>query len=128
MKKILPFIILLISCSLNIIAQSANGEKNPAGQWKFEAPYAPEGFTAGTINVGYADGKYSATMAFAASGYSLNGEKVTVRNDSLFFMVWVEGTDVNVALGMSEKNKMTGNAVYFEGSVPLSLTKDEEQK
>jgi len=128
MKKIISISALLILCISVIYAQSTNGKKDPAGQWKFEAPYAPEGFTAGTIIVGYADNKYTASMLFTTSGYSFNAEKVAVRNDSLFFNIWIEGTDVSVALKMEDTTKMTGNAVHYEGTVPLTLTKEEEQK
>ncbi|MFH0842467.1 MAG: hypothetical protein V1903_07590 [Bacteroidota bacterium] len=128
MKKIISISALLIFCISAISAQSANGKNDPAGKWKFDAPYAPEGFTAGTIDVGYADSSYTASMLFTTSGYSFPGEKVIVRNDSLFFNIFVEGTDVSVALKMEDKTKMTGNAVYYEGNVPLTLTKEEEQK
>lgn len=128
MKKLIT-IIALVTLSVSVLsAQSGNGRKDPVGKWKFDAPYAPEGFTSGTIDVGYADKKYSATMSFAGSEYSFPGEKVAVRNDSLFFLIWVEGTDVNVALKLEDNSKMTGNAVYYEGNVPLSLTREPVQK
>ena len=128
MKKLIS-IIALVTLSFSVLsAQSPNVKKDPVGKWKFEAPYAPEGFTTGTIDVGYADQKYSATMLFTGAGYSYNGEKVAVRNDSLFFMIWVEGTDVNVTLKLEDNTKMTGNAVYYEGNVPLSLTREPMQK
>jgi len=128
MKKLISITVLVIICISVVSAQPANGGKDPLGKWKFEAPSAPEGFTAGTIDVGYADDKYTATMLFTTSGYSFNGERVAVRNDSLFFNIWVEGTDVSVALKMEDKTKMTGNAVHYEGTVPLTLTKEEVQK
>ncbi len=128
MKKNISIAALLIFCISVVSAQSANGKRVPVGKWKFEAPYAPEGFTAGTIDVGYADNKYTASMLFTTSGYSFNAEKVAIRNDSLFFNIWIEGTDVSVALKIEDKTKMTGNAVHYEGTVPLTLTKEEEQK
>ncbi len=128
MKKNISIAALLIFCISVVSAQSANGKRDPVGKWKFEAPYAPEGFTAGTIDVGYADNKYTASMLFTTSGYSFNAEKVAIRNDSLFFNIWIEGTDVSVALKIEDKTKMTGNAVHYEGTVPLTLTKEEEQK
>jgi len=128
MKKLLSFAAIMIFCIPAISAQQTKQKIDPAGQWKFEAPYAPEGFTAGTIDVGFADNKYTVNMLFTTSGYSFTGEKTAVRNDSLFFNIFVEGTDVSVALKMEDTTKMTGNAVHYEGTVPLTLTKEEVQK
>ncbi|OFY66988.1 MAG: hypothetical protein A2V64_05970 [Bacteroidetes bacterium RBG_13_43_22] len=128
MKKIFPVLVLLVLCVSAVSAQSANGKKDPVGKWKFDAPYAPEGYTSGTIDIGFAEEKYSAAMAFNDIGYSFTGEKVIVRNDSLLFMIWIESTDVNVGLKIEDKTKMTGNAVYYEGTVPLTLTKEPENK
>jgi len=128
MKKLFSITVLVIICISVVSAQPTRGKIDPVGKWKFEAPYAPEGYTAGTIDVGFADNKYTANMMFTTSGYSFPGEKVTLRNDSLFFLIWVEGTDVNVALKIEDKTKMSGDAVYFEGAVPLTLTREAEQK
>jgi hypothetical protein len=126
MKKIFSVTLVLMICISAVSSQTTNNEKNPSGRWKFDAPYAPEGYTAGTIDIRLADQKYSATMTFTYLDYSLPGEKVTMRNDSIFFMIWVENTDVNIALKIEDNLKMSGKAVYFEGTVPLTLTKETE--
>ena len=127
--KTLSFIVLMLFfCISGISAQRASSKKEPVGKWKFDAPYAPEGYTKGTIEIGLADSKYSASMSFTDMGYSFPGEKISLRNDSLFFMIWIESTDVNVKLKIEDNTKMTGNAVYYEGTVPLTLTRDIESK
>jgi hypothetical protein len=128
MKKIFPFIVLLIFCFSVVSAQSSNSGKDPAGKWKFDAPYAPEGYTAGTVSIGFTDQKYSATVEFTNIGYSFPAEKIKLQNDSLFFMIWVENTDVNFSMKIEDTTKMTGNAVYYEGTVPFTLTKEPEKK
>ncbi|MDO9339072.1 MAG: hypothetical protein Q7T72_00930, partial [Bacteroidales bacterium] len=97
---------------------------NPVGTWKFEAPYAPEGYTSGTIAVGLEEQKYSTTMVFTGSEYKLTGEKVKVANDSVSFSIYLEGQDIKVMLKIENETKMSGKAVYTEGEVPLSLTKN----
>ena len=49
---------MLISflCVIAVSAQNIN-KNNPVGTWKFDAPYAPEGYTSGTIVVGFTDQK-----------------------------------------------------------------------
>jgi hypothetical protein len=125
MKKVIPLILLFfISISISI-AQTAKEKNNPVGQWKFEAPYAPEGYTSGVINVGYAERKYSATMEFAGIDYKFVGANVKFTNDSLFFAINVEDEYVSVSLKMESASKMSGKGVYSEGEVLLMLTKSE---
>jgi hypothetical protein len=128
MKKIFTLVILLVFCFSAVTAQSANSKKDPTGKWKFEAPYAPEGYTIGTIDIGFAEDKYNANMSFTNLGYTFTGEKIRVQNDSVYFMIWIENTDVSVSLKIEDKTKMTGTAVYYEGTVPLTLVKEPIEK
>lgn len=108
-----------------ISAQSPAGKNNPVGKWKFEAPYAPEGFTTGTIEFSLADERYSTSIIFTGSSYKIPGEKTTVEKDTVRFTVYVEGTEVAINLVPESNTKMTGKAVYFEGEIPLTLTKEK---
>lgn len=119
--------LLLFSASV-ISAQSSKDKKNPVGKWKFEAPYAPEGFTSGIIEFSLAEDKYSTTISFAGSDYLIPGDKTKVEKDSVSFNVLVEGNEVAVTLKPESDVKMTGKAVYFEGEIPLTLTKDIPKK
>jgi len=101
---------------------------DPIGTWKFEAPYAPEGYTSGTIVVGMAENKYNSTMVFTGSDYKLTGEKVKFEKDTVSFTIYIEGEDINVTLKMENGTKMAGKAVYSEGEVPLTMTKTVEKK
>ena len=51
--KIKFFALLTIAflCVITVSAQSTS-KKDPIGTWKFDAPYAPEGYNSGTIVVG----------------------------------------------------------------------------
>jgi hypothetical protein len=121
-KRILPLLLISFLFIITVDAQN-NTKKTPVGNWKFEAPYAPEGYTSGSVVVGYAEKKYTTTMEFASGESKLAGEKVKFLNDSLFFSVFIQGQDVAVKLKMDEGTKMTGKAVYSEGEVPLTLLK-----
>ncbi len=129
MKKGIFAFLLLAFCAIFTVTGQSNS-KNPVhtGSWKFEAPYAPEGFTSGTIDVKFADEKYSTSISFPVSSYSLTGEKAKMEKDTLTFTVYVEGQEVVVHLNPDGDKKMTGKAVYFEGEIPLTLTRQEASK
>jgi hypothetical protein len=117
------FLLLFLSISV-ISAQDSKASKNPVGKWKFEAPYAPEGYTSGTIDIAFAENKYSTSISFAGSDYKIPGDKTKVEKENVTFVVMVEGSEVAVSLTAENDIKMTGKAVYSEGEIPLILTKD----
>lgn len=124
MKRILFICVVIFVFTLTSFAQQNKGQKNnPAGNWKFEAPYAPEGYTTGTIIVGNEEQKTTATMSFTGNEFKIPGENVKAIKDSLLFSVYIQGQDVKVMLKMDTELKMSGKAVYSEGEVPLTLSK-----
>ena len=123
MKKLFSFAMLLIFSISLINAQTTKTKKDPAGDWKFEAPYAPEGYNTGKITVGFAEKKYTAVITMTGSDYKINGENVKFENDSLTFLVYIEGETVGVKMKMEDAVKMTGSATSSEGNIPLTATK-----
>ncbi len=122
--KIIPFIILLVFSIKAIDAQSAQEDRNPVGKWKFEAPYAPEGYTSGIIEVNLNEDKYSTSISFPGIDYKFPGEKVKFEGGTLIFVVFIQDSDITINLKMDGNTKMAGKAVYSEGEIPLTLTKD----
>jgi hypothetical protein len=122
-NRILVFVLITIMSLGAVTAQNNVKKNNPVGTWKFEAPYAPEGYTSGTIVVGHEANKYNTTMSFSGGDIKLPGEKVQVVSDSVLFSVFLEGQDIKVYLKQENEAKMTGKAVYSEGEVPLTLSK-----
>lgn len=123
MKKGILIILSIIFSLPVLMAQNNQVKINPVGTWKFAAPFAPEGYTSGTIVVGFAEKKHTASMSFTGSENILPGEKVTEVNDSVLFSVFLEGQDIKVLLKIVSDTSMTGKAVYSEGEVPLTLSK-----
>ncbi len=122
--KILTFLVISFLSVLAVSGQNSTKKINPVGSWKFEAPYAPEGYTTGTIVIGFSEKKHTATIAFSGLEEKLSGGNVKVENDSLIFSVFVEGNDVVVSLKFEDSTKMSGKAVYSGGELPLTLTKN----
>lgn len=123
-SRIITLLVISLLAVVTVNGQGNSKKNNPVGSWKFEAPYAPEGYTSGTIVIGQADQKPTATMSFTGSEYKLPGEKVVIAKDSLSFAIFLEGQDIKVSLKIETDSKMTGKAVYSEGVVPLTLTKN----
>ena len=121
-KGILITVAIIFSISI-LMAQNSMVKINPDGAWKFSAPDAPEGYTSGTIVVGFVGKNHTATISFTGNEYKLPGEKVTTLNDSLLFSVYLEGEYIKVMLKMVSDTNMSGKAIYSEGEVPLTLTK-----
>jgi len=127
MKIFTSFLILFIFF-VNVSGQAGTAKTDPAGKWKFEAPYAPEGYTSGIIEVGFADKKYTSNIMFTGSEYKLTAEKTKFENDSLAFVIYIEYENITIGLKMEDMNKMTGKAVYSEGEIPLTLTRVVEKE
>ncbi|HBE41649.1 MAG TPA: hypothetical protein DDW27_10685 [Bacteroidales bacterium] len=123
MKKLFLLSLLIILSISFANAQTTKTGLNPAGEWKYEAPYAPEEYTTGKITIGIADQKYSAVISLTGSEYKITGQNIKVVNDSLLFSLYIEGETVNVKMKMQDASKMTGVAVSSEGEIPLTATK-----
>lgn len=125
-------IIALLSLAFIVItslsAIEVQQKPTPAGSWKFEAPYAPEGYTTGKIDVVPADNNYVASISFAGNDYKIKGEKVKYENDILTFSAYIEGTEITVNLKLESPVKMTGKAVYYEGEIPLTLSREQQTR
>ena len=126
MKKTILYVLLIIISLQLLTAQKNQVKLNPVGSWKFESPYSPEGYTSGTIVIGLAEQKYSSTIYFTGNENKIIGEKVRVVNDSILFSVLIQEQDVKVLLKIEDASKMTGKAIYSDGVVPLTLTKNSD--
>ena len=126
MKKGIILILFAVCCLQYSNAQDINSKYHSSGTWKFDAPYAPEGYSSGTIVIGSAEKKDTATMSFGTGEYKLSGENVKIVNDSVLFSIFLEGQDIKVMLKVESDTLMSGKAVYSEGEVPLTLNKTAE--
>jgi hypothetical protein len=126
--RIFTLLIISLLAVCVVSAQTDSKKNNSIGKWKFEAPYAPEGYNVGTIDIAFADAKYSTTISFAGSDYKIPGENTRVEKDSVAFVVYLEGDNIAVTLKAENDTKMTGKAVYSQGEIPLTLTREPEKK
>jgi hypothetical protein len=129
MKKIfIAFLTISLVSVYAASAQTGSKTKGPLGKWKFEAPYAPEGYNTGTIEISFAENKYSTAISLSGADFIIPGDKTKLENDTLSFSVMIDTEEVVVKLKAENETKMTGKAVYSEGEIPLTLTKDVPEK
>jgi hypothetical protein len=117
-QLILPGLILFLA------SLSANAQIQDAyiGNWRFEAPSAPEGFTYGIIELK----KDSVLMTFTDGNYKFPSNWTKEKNDSIIYESDINGTTVLISLKITDKLKISGNAVWNEGETLLILTKKED--
>lgn len=126
MKKSLLTLIIIVICFNLAHCQYKENGKDLSGTWAFSAPYAPEGFNTGTMSIGFAEKKYSVSMAFTGSDYSFTGEDIKFRNDSLRFSLYIEGTVIDLSFKMENGSKMTGSASTPDGPIPVNVERVAE--
>ena len=126
MKQIVTLAMLVLFSISLTNAQTTKTKKDPSGDWKFEAPYAPEGYTTGNITIGLAEKKYTVAISMPGSDYKINGENVKFENDSLKFSVYIEGENVGVKMKMEDASRMKGSALSSRGEIPLTAAKQKK--
>lgn len=122
--NVLTTLLILVFAGLTASAQTTQKKINPVGSWKFDAPYAPEGYTTGTIIIGLQEKAHTASISFTGSDYKIPGEKVRVEGDSLKFDVYLDGATISILMKMESESAMTGKALSPDGEIPLTLKRE----
>jgi hypothetical protein len=115
LKLFLPGLIMLFVS----IPSNAQTKETYRGKWSFVAPSAPEGFTNGIIEIK----KDSVYIAFTDGNYRFPSNWIKVKGDSLIYESSINSEAVLFSLKMTEKLKITGNAVWSGGETLMVLTK-----
>ena len=124
---------LAILVLLTISFMSATGQKpvpadDPSGNWKFEAPSAPEGFTSGNIGISLVENVYKVSLTFTGSDYKLDGDRAVCEEGSFMFVIYLQGQEITVILRKADNDKMDGLAIHPDGEVPLTLVRTPDKK
>jgi hypothetical protein len=127
MKRTLIMLLMAVAVLSSVNAQKSKVTYEPKGKWLFEAPYAPEGYTAGAIEVGSAEKKLVATVSFTGNDTKIPLENVKFENDTLSCELAVEGATVTITLKFDEADKMSGKAVTPDGELPLAMVREKKK-
>ena len=125
MKKIIfNYLMVSLFACCAVSAQTGSAKNNPVGKWKFEAPSAPEGYNSGSISISFSENKYSTMISLTGSDNAIPVDTTKFENDTISFILLLDGNVVSISLKAETDTKMTGKAVYSEGEIPLTLTKN----
>ena len=102
-------------------AVSAQKKVDPTGTWTYEATQAPYEYSSGDIVV-TKDGKDYTVEIVLGEYYKVKGEKVVYDKNELSFVIYIESETVEIKVTV-EKETMTGNASYSEGTIPITAKK-----
>lgn len=126
MKQLVLTGVLLLCMSLYINAQMGSAGAGDSrigetytGEWKFEAPDAPEGSTKGGIQI-----KPDAVIMTFDDAVEFPSTWVKFRNDSIIYQVDFDAATVVFSVKIIDKYNMTGKAVWEEGESTFILKKN----
>ena len=127
-KKVFHGVILtglfLVIASFSI---ESNAKKfDPTGSWKYSAPTAPEGYTAGEFVVGKEGESYSVVFVLDEY-YQVTAREVVYEKNRLEFQLYLEGYLVRIT-GTFEDEIFTGTASYAEGDVGFTAVRKKAEK
>lgn len=120
------FLLCVIFSLSYLSAQNSQFKNNPAGSWKFDFPNGSEGYQVGIMKVNLVDQKYNVSVFLVDTINKVIGYNVKFAADTLRYNLYLESADVSVTLKFDAADKMSGNAVYSEGAVPLIMTRQKQ--
>jgi hypothetical protein len=118
-SKILKSFLLCSILLLGSLSTNAQIKEPYIGNWRFEAPTAPDGYTYGIITFK----KDSVFSAFTDKNYTFPSNWIKVKSDSIIYGSNIDGETVLFSLKVIDKLKVTGNAVWSGGETLMILTK-----
>ena len=121
------FLLAALFIATGVLANEPLSKKfSPVGTWKFTAPAAPEGYTAGDLIISKEGKVYSVVFALSEY-YKVTGYEVEYKKKNLSFILYIETETVHIS-GMFEEDKFTGTASYSEGVIDISATREKEDE
>jgi hypothetical protein len=99
-------------------------KKDFLGEWKFESPYAPEGYQKGIFIIKEKENALAGELKFS-DAYKLDIKDMVITDGVLKFGINVDGSYVNVKATI-EEGKLKGSAASPEGDLPFEATKVEK--
>ncbi len=121
MKKLIILSILMAIVAGSFNASAKVRKKDVIGDWKYEAPAAPEGFDTGVFAFFEKNGKFDGELKLN-DGLKINLEQVKLEKDVLSFGLYVEGAFVTVKTKIEGKS-LSGTVATPDGEMKLTAKK-----
>ena len=121
-SKILQLFLIMSVFLIGSLSTNAQIKTAYLGNWSFNAPSAPEGYTYGIVEIK----KDSVNTFFMESKFKFPSFWIKVKNDSITYKVMVDGTDVLFSLKIENEANIKGNAVWSDGETQMILKKKKD--
>ncbi len=123
MKKFLLFLFVTTLFVGSLSADNKNSESGLIGEWKFECPSAPYGYTAGSIFVLKKEGKLEGYVKFS-DGYKIDLKNIDFSENTFKSGIYVDYEYVGLKATL-DGTKMKGTANSPEGDLSFTANKVE---
>jgi hypothetical protein len=123
-SKVLQLTLLISFLLTGLLSTNAQTKKSHIGNWSFEAPDAPEGYTYGIIEIK----KDTIITSFTELKYNVPSVWIKFKNDSITFKAVIDGNDVLFSLKIEDETNIKGDAVWSDGETQMILHKKTNQQ
>ncbi len=103
-------------------AFGASRDKDLAGSWNYEAPYAPYEYSAGKLIFEKSGDDWTGKIKIGE--YEIEMRNLKVEKNKVTFGAYVEGEYVSIEATL-DKGKLTGKASYSEGEIDVTAEKEK---
>jgi len=121
MKKIIAFVFVLAFTASVVNAVETPNKKDVIGEWKYEVPTAPYGYSSGTFVISEKEGKLAGHVKFS-DGYKIDLKDVTYEEDTLKFGLYIDYSYVSLKSKIEGQN-MNGTVNTPEGDMKVTAKK-----
>ena len=121
-SKILQLVLIMSFLLIGSLSTNAQTKLAFFGNWSFDAPSAPDGYTYGIIEIK----KDTVNISFTDLQFKYPSTWVKIKNDSLTYAAYIDGTDVLFSLKIENETNIKGNAVWSDGQTQMILKKKTE--
>ena len=126
MQKIIVLFTTICLTFIVLNGQTTKKIAEPTGKWRFETPYASEGYQKGQVEIRKSAEIYSAAISFADTVYKLYANNVKYAAGVVDFVLYIEGQPINISLSYTHPDTLKGRAFTPEGEMPMVLMRQKD--
>ena len=126
MQKIIVFFTTICLTFTVLNCQTTKKMVEPTGKWRFETPYASEGYQKGQIEIKKTADLYTAAISFTDTIYKIYANDVKYAAGKVDFVLYIEGQPINVSLNYTHPDTLKGSASTPDGMMPMLLMRKSD--
>ncbi len=121
MKKLIAFVFVLVFAAGAVNAVEASNNKDVIGEWKYQVPTAPYGYSSGTFVITEKEGELTGYVKFD-DGYKIDLKKLTYEEGVFKCGLYVDYNYVTLKTKIDGKN-MDGTVNTPDGDMKVTAKK-----